>query len=105
MSLKDRVIKSGVISAQEVAEVLAISPTRARELAKEARIFTSEHPTVAGRSGVAYQALIDALYERRTNESFAQAQKLEKALGLRKRTRQLHVVPTGEAAEESVAEA
>lgn len=94
MSIKDRVLKSGVISTQEVAEVLALSATRARELVKEVRASGDEQPAVPGRTGVPYQALIDALYERKTKESFAQAKALEKALGLRKRTRQLHVVAT-----------
>lgn len=105
MNLRDRVVTSGVITTQEISEVLGVSSTRARELAKEARTFSTEHPTVAGRSGVGYQALVDALYARRTNDSFAQAQKLEKALGLRKRKQQqppeLHVVPSDEI-EESV---
>jgi hypothetical protein len=101
MPLRERVIQSGLISNQEISEVLGVSNTRARELSKEARLFTTDHPTVHGRSGVAYQALIDALYERRSNESFAQAQKLEKALGLRKRDRQLHVVPSEESAVEA----
>ena len=106
MTLKERVIRSGLITAQEIAEVLAISTAHARKLAADVRASDVDQPSVPGRSGVAYQALIDALYTRRTNESFAQAQKLEKALGLRKRNRQqlpeLHVVPSEN---ESVAEA
>lgn len=100
MPLRERVTKSGVISPQEVAEVLGVSLTRARELIKEVRTGEGDDRTVYGRSGVSYSALIDALYVRRTNESFAQAQKLEKALGLRKRTRQLHVVPADDVAGE-----
>ena len=90
MTLKERVTRSGLITAQEIAEVLAISTAHARKLAADVRASDDSQPSVPGRSGVAYQALIDALYARRTNDSFAQAQKLEKALGLRKRTRQLH---------------
>jgi hypothetical protein len=41
---------------------------------------------------VPYQALIEAPYEKRSKDSFAQAQKLESALGLRRRSRQLEVV-------------
>jgi hypothetical protein len=36
--------------------------------------------------------LIDALYARRTNERFEQAHAVEKALGLRKRTRQTPII-------------
>jgi hypothetical protein len=88
MSLKDRVIKSGLITTKEVAEVLAISEAHARKLAAEVRASSEDAPAVPGRTGVPYQTLIDALYTRKTSESFAQAQKLEKALGLRKRNRQ-----------------
>jgi hypothetical protein len=99
LSLKDRVTKSGIISMQEIAETLAISLTHARNLAREVK---GEAPSVPGRSGVPYQALIDALYERRTKDSFAQAQKLEGALGLRKKMRQLHVIEqTDETLEEA----
>ena len=93
MNLKDRVVKSGIISAQEVAEVLGVSLTRARELVKGVNTSDSEQRAVQGRSGVSYQALIDTLYERRTKDSFAQAQKLVTALGLRRRSRQLQAVP------------
>jgi hypothetical protein len=88
MSLRERVTKSGLITAQEIAEVLAISVAHARKLAAEVRASDEDVPAVVGRKGVPYQALIDALYTRRTSESFAQAQKLEKALGLRKRVKQ-----------------
>jgi len=105
MSIKDRVLKSGVISTNEVGEVLGVSATRARELVKEVRTTSNDQPAVPGRTGVPYQSLVDALYERRTNDSFVQAQKLEKALGLRKRggrpqPTQLHVVSSDEVAEE-----
>jgi len=101
-----RVLKSGLISTQEVGEVLSVSQTSARELTKEVRTQSDDIPAVPGRSGVPYSALIDALYERRTGESFAQAQKLEKALGLRKRGQrqqptQLHVVTSNDEAEEA----
>jgi len=91
LSLRERVLQSGIISPQEVVEALGISLTRARELCKEVRTPEGEQRTVPGRSGVPYQALVDALYERRHKDSFAQAQKLERALGLKK-TRALHVV-------------
>jgi hypothetical protein len=61
MSLKERVLESGLLTPQEVAEVLAISPAHARRLVKEVRT-PDEETRVAGRTGVAYQALIDALY-------------------------------------------
>jgi hypothetical protein len=104
MTTRDRVLKSGIVSVQEVSEVLSVSMTRARELVKEVHIPDEDKRSVPGRSGVPYTALIDTLYERRSNESFAQAQKLEKALGLRKRTRQLQVVaaPDDTANEEEV---
>ena len=92
MSLKERVLQSGIISPQEVAEALGISLTRARELTREVRTPEGEQRAVPGRTGVPYQTLIDALYMRRSKDSFAQAQKLESALGLRKKTRQLHAV-------------
>ena len=104
MPLKERVVKSGIISPQEVSEALGVSLTRARELIKEVRIPEEEKRTVAGRTGAPYQALIDTLYARRTNDSFAQAQKLERTLGVRKRVRQLHIV-TSEANEANEAEA
>jgi hypothetical protein len=88
MSLRERVTRSGLITAQEIAEVLAISQAHARKLMAEIRASESDQPAVPGRKGVPYQTLIDALYTRRTSESFAQAQKLEKALGLRRRQRQ-----------------
>lgn len=88
LPLKERVLESGVINAHEIAEVLAISAAHARRLLAEVRASDDEPRAPMGRKGVPYQALIDALYTKRTNESFAQAQKLEKALGLRKRVRQ-----------------
>jgi hypothetical protein len=90
MPLKERVLKSGLISANEAAEVLGISAQHARKLIKEVRTDESD-VRVPGRSGVAYQSLIDALYAKHSKDSFAQAQRLERALGLKK-TRQLHVV-------------
>ncbi len=94
MSLKQRVTESGVISPQEVAEVLGISLSHARNLTKGVEAPAEKVP---GRSGVAYMALIDALYEKRSRDSFAQAQKLETALGVRKKyTRQLHIVSNDE---------
>jgi hypothetical protein len=104
MSLKDRVLKSGIISAQEVAEVLGVSLTRARELVKGVRAPDHEKRAVPGRSGVSYTALVDTLYERRTKESFAQAQKLVTALGLRRRARSLQVVPDDAMSEEPTEE-
>lgn len=105
LPLKERVLESGVITAQEVAEVLGISVAHARKLTAEVRVSDEDKRAPMGRKGVPYQALVDALYERRSNESFAQAQKLEKALGLRKRSKQLHVVPSEDTSEESVVEA
>ena len=58
LNLKERVLNSGLISVQEIAEVLGISLTHARNLAKEVK---GEAPHVHGRSGVPYQALIDGL--------------------------------------------
>lgn len=89
MKLPDRVTQSGVITAQEIAEVLGISLSHARNLIKE----TGKKLAVPGRSGVDFTALIDALYSRRTKDSFEWARKLEKTLGISKRTKQLHVVP------------
>lgn len=105
LNLKERVLKSGLISYQEIAEVLSISLTHARNLAREVK---ADAPSVPGRTGVAYEALIEALYQKRSKDSFAQAQKLESALGLKKRARQLQVVeteaetPTEETEEEAV---
>jgi hypothetical protein len=82
LSLKERVIRSGLISPQEIAEVLGISLTHARNLTREVK---AEAPSVPGRTGVPYQTLIDALYDKRTRESFAQAHKLESVLGGKKR--------------------
>jgi hypothetical protein len=104
MSLKDRVTQSGIVSAQEVSEVLGVSLTRAREILKGVRASDEEKRTVHGRSGVPYQALIDSLYERKTPDSFTQAQKLEKALGLRRRARTLQAVPDDGGADEGVEE-
>jgi hypothetical protein len=90
LPLKERVLQSGIISPQETAEVLGVKLTRGRELVGEAK--TKETPVVPGRTGAAYQALIDSLYAKHTPDGLTHAQKLEKALGLRRRTRQLHVV-------------
>jgi|GEM_PF-5929203 len=92
MNLRERVVKSGIISAQEVAEVLGVSMTRARELVKGVRTTEGEQRAVKGRTGVPHAALVDTLYHRRTPDSFAQARKLETALGMRKRARSLTVV-------------
>jgi hypothetical protein len=83
MSLKQRVQQSGLITVPEVAEVLDVSQPSARELASGVR--DGDQPALPGRNGVGYKALIDALYDHRTNSSLGQAQKLEKALGVRKR--------------------
>ena len=92
LSLKERVLKSGIISPQEVAEVLGISLTHARNLTREVKV---DAPAVQGRSGVPFEALIEVLYQKRSKDSFAQAKKLETALGLRKR-KGMHVVPGDE---------
>ena len=94
-----------MITAQEVAEVLGVGVAHARKLMVGVRASDDGQRAPMGRKGVPYQALVDALYARRSNESFVQAQKLEKALGLRRRNKQLHVVPTEESPNESVAEA
>lgn len=104
LSLRERVSKSGIISAQEVAESLGVSATRARELLKGVRIPEGEQRAVKGRTGVPYMALIESLYERRTPEGLTQARKLEAALGLRKRARTLQVVPDDQTAEEPTEE-
>jgi hypothetical protein len=91
MSLKERVLKSGLITPQEVHEVLGMSVAHARRLIAEVRASNDESSAVPGRTGVPFQSLIDALYARHTKDSFAQAQKLERALGLKK-TRALHAV-------------
>ncbi len=93
MSLKERVLESGLISSADAAEVLKISAAHARRLIKDVRDSVGEDARIPGRTGVPYQALIDALYARKAKDSFAQAQRLESALGLRKKTRTLHVVP------------
>ena len=104
LPLKERVLKSEIISAQEVAEALGISPTRARELMKGVRTPDSDGRAVKNRTGVLYVALIESLYERRTTEGTAQAKKLEAALGLRKRARSLTVVPDDPTADEATEE-
>lgn len=91
MPLRQRVVESGLISPKELSEVLGIGLTHARNLAKEVRTEDGEKRAVPGRNGVPFQAQIDALYARRSKDSFAQAQKLERALGLKK-TRVLHAV-------------
>ncbi len=88
MPPKERILQSGVITPQEVADIVGISLSHARNLTKE----TGEKQTVQGRSGVPYQELIDTLYTRRTKDSFDWARKLEQALALRKK-RALQVVP------------
>lgn len=88
MPVKDRITQSGLITPQEVADILAISLSHARNLAKE----VDNTQKVDGRSGVPYQELINTLYTRRTKDSFDWARKLEQTLAMRKR-RQLQVVP------------
>jgi hypothetical protein len=90
LKLPERVVQSGIITPQEVAEVLDISLSHARNLTKEVE---SGKQTVQGRSGVSYMDLIEALYDRRTKDSYTWARKLETTLGVRKRARQLQVVP------------
>jgi hypothetical protein len=104
LPLKDRVLKSEIISAQELSEALAISATRARELMKGVRSAGDEQRAVKGRTGVLYTALIESLYERRTPEGAAQARKLETALGVRKRARPLTVVTDDATTDESTEE-
>jgi len=104
LPIRDRVTKSGIISAQEVAEVLTVSMTRARELVKGVRTAEGEQRTVKGRTGVPYMALIESLYERRTPEGMTQARKLETALGLRKRARSLTIVSDDPIADEPTEE-
>lgn len=76
MPLQERVIKSGVIVPQEVADVLGISVAQARAITKD----VPANIRVSGRTGVSYSALIDSLYDQ---DSYEQAHKLEDALGLR----------------------
>jgi len=99
LKLPERVVQSGVITPQEVAEVLEISLSHARNLMKEVE---SGKQTVRGRSGAPYLDLIDALYDRRTKDSYTWARNLESVLGVRKRGRQLQVTPTEELVEEGV---
>jgi hypothetical protein len=89
MPPKERILQSTVITPQEVADILGISLSHARNLTKEVASGTQK---VEGRSGVAYQELIDTLYTRRTKDSFDWARKLETTLSIRKR-RSLQVVP------------
>lgn len=85
MKLSERVLQSGVITAQEVADIVGISVSHARNLLKE---VPSGLQRVEGRrSGVSYSDLIDLLYGRRTKDSFAWARRLETALGVRKHPR------------------
>jgi hypothetical protein len=91
LSTKDRVLESRFISAKEVAGILGITDSHARKLMQGVRAPDDQPRAPAGRSGVPYDALIDALYARRTPDSSAQAHKLERALGLKK-TRTLHAV-------------
>jgi hypothetical protein len=104
MSLRDRVLKSEIISTKEAAEALGVSETRARELVKGVRISDGQQRAVKNRTGVPYEALVESLYERRTPEGLAQARKLEAALGLRKRARSLTVVPDDPTQEEPTEE-
>jgi hypothetical protein len=104
LPLKDRVLKSEIISAQEASEVLGVKPTRARELMKGVRTADTEGRAVKNRTGVLYMALVESLYDRRTPEGAAQARKLETALGLRRRARSLQVVTDDASAEEPTEE-
>lgn len=91
MPAKERILQSTVITPQEVADILGISLSHARNLCKE----VGNTQKVEGRSGVPYQELIDTLYTRRTKDSFDWARKLETMLSIRKR-KQLQVVPDDE---------
>jgi len=91
VTFKTRVLQSGLITAAETAEVLGVGPSQARKVIKEVRDSVGEEARIPGRTGVPYQALIDALYARKTTDGVAQAKKLERALGLNK-TRALHAV-------------
>ncbi len=93
MPLKERVLESALISSADAAEVLGVSVPHARKLIQDVRASDGEQPAVVGRTGVPYQALIDALYARRSKDGLAQAQKLESALGLRRKPRTLRIVP------------
>ncbi len=100
MKLSDRVLQSGVITPQEVAEVLGISLSHARNLTKAVENGTQK---VEGRSGVSYNDLIDSLYNQRNRNSYDWARRLELALGVRKRNRPTQVVTVDEITEEEVA--
>jgi hypothetical protein len=86
MPLKERVNQSGLITPQEIADILGISLSHARNLVKG-----FEKQTVQGRSGYPYQELIDSIYARRTKDSFDWARKLETTLKPKRRS--LQVVP------------
>ncbi len=98
IKLPERVAQSGIITPQEVADTLGISLSHARNLTKEVESGTQK---VDGRSGVSYNNLIDALYHRRSKDSFTWARKLETTLGVRKRERSLHLV-VDDALDESI---
>jgi hypothetical protein len=97
LKLPERVERSGVITPQEISDVLGISLSHARNLIKELPM-----KTVEGRRGVLYADLIDSLYERRSAENSARAKRLEIALGIRKRTKQ--AVPVEEVIGETLIE-
>jgi hypothetical protein len=105
MPLPERVAQSGVIVAKEVAEVLGVSQSYARDLVREARALDDDPQTPSGRKGVTPSALIQALYDRKTATSLKQAKTLESALRQRKRSRQadvLRLLPAPEVPEEAV---
>jgi hypothetical protein len=104
LPLKERVLRSEIISTAETAEALGISQTRARDLMKGVRTPDDEQRAVKGRSGVLYTALLESLHAGRSVEAATHARNLEAALGLRKRQRSLTVVPDTEVQEEATQE-
>jgi len=105
MPLPERVAQSGIIVASEVAEVLSVSPSYARDLVREARVFEDDPPTPTSRKGVTPSALIQALYGRKTATSLKQAKTLESALKQRKKSKAADVIrllPAPEETQEAV---
>ena len=105
MPLPERVAQSGVIVASEVAEVLGVSPSYARDLVREARDLEDDPPTPTSRKGVTPSALIQALYGRKTATSLKQAKTLESALKQRKKSKAADVIrllPAPEETQEAV---
>lgn len=101
LKLPDRALQSGVITPQEVAEVLDISVSHARNLIKGVESGTQK--VEGGWSGVSYNDLIAALYDQRNKNSYTWARKLETMLGVRKRVRQIQDVTAEEAETEEEA--